>query len=128
MNADLSVIPQIAGDIEANIRITYEDVYGNQTEELLPLKMTVNEEMPTDGRLPRKRRKTCLPTNRTGGGIGWIFWVLGGITVAAGLQSCSSSGSRKNASVESGRPVSIRRKTRNWRNNEYYRHCCPRRF
>ena len=84
MNADISVIPQVAGDIEANIRVTYEDVYGNQTEELLPLKMTVNEEMPAMVASPGNAGE--MPSDQpSGGGIGWIFWVLGGLTVAAGL-------------------------------------------
>ena len=84
MNADLSVIPNVGGDIEAKVRVTYEDVYGNQTEELLPLNMTVNEEMPAELASPGNAGE--LPSGQSaGGGIGWIFWVLGGLTVAAGL-------------------------------------------
>ena len=83
MNADLSVIPQVAGDIEAKIRVTYEDVYGNQTEELRPLNMTVNEETPAA--LASPGDAGSMPSDKPqGGGIGWIFWVLGGLTVAAG--------------------------------------------
>ena len=83
MNADLSVIPQVAGDIEAKVRITYEDVYGNQTEELRPLNMTVNEETPAMVASPGDAGS--MPSDKPqGGGIGWIFWVLGGLTVAAG--------------------------------------------
>jgi len=83
MNADLSVIPQVAGDINAKIRITYEDVYGNQTEELRPLNMTVNEETPAA--LASPGDAGSMPSDKPqGGGIGWIFWVLGGLTVAAG--------------------------------------------
>lgn len=83
MNADISVIPQIAGDIEAKVRVTYEDVYGNQTEELLPLKMTVNDEMPAMAASPGDAGQ--MPSDKPAGGIGWIFWVLGGLTVAAGV-------------------------------------------
>ena len=83
MNADLSVIPQVSGDIDAKIRITYEDVYGNQTEELRPLTMTVNEETPAA--LASPGDAGSMPSDKPqGGGIGWIFWVLGGLTVAAG--------------------------------------------
>lgn len=83
MNADLSVIPQVSGDIDAKIRITYEDVYGNQTEELRPLNMTVNEETPAMAASPGDAGS--MPSDKPqGGGIGWIFWVLGGLTVAAG--------------------------------------------
>ncbi len=83
MNADLSVIPQVAGDIKAKVRVTYEDVYGNQTEELRPLNMTVNEESPEA--LASPGDAGSMPSDKPqGGGIGWIFWVLGGLTVAAG--------------------------------------------
>ena len=42
MRADLSITPLVGGEITANLRVTYEDVYGNQTEELVPLTMQVN--------------------------------------------------------------------------------------
>ena len=83
MNADISVIPQVAGDIDAKVRVTYEDVYGNQTEELRPLTMTVSEETPAALASPGDAGN--MPSDKPqGGGIGWIFWVLGGLTVAAG--------------------------------------------
>ena len=84
MNADLSVIPQVAGDIQAKVRVTYEDVYGNQTEELRPLNMTVNEEGPASAASPGDAGSMPSDQPQQGGGIGWIFWVLGGLTVAAG--------------------------------------------
>lgn len=84
MNADLSVIPNAGGDIEAQIRVTYEDVYGNATEELLPLRMTVNEDMPAEIASPGNGAQG--PSEQpASGGIGWVFWVLGGVTLAAGL-------------------------------------------
>jgi hypothetical protein len=83
MSADISVIPQVAGDIDAKVRVTYEDVYGNQTEELRPLAMTVSEETPAA--LASPGDAGSMPSDKPqGGGIGWIFWVLGGLTVAAG--------------------------------------------
>ena len=42
MRADLSITPLVGGEITANLRVTYEDVYGNQTVELVPLSMQVN--------------------------------------------------------------------------------------
>ncbi len=44
MRADLTVIAAVAGEIAGNVRITYEDVYGDQSQELLPFTLTVNEE------------------------------------------------------------------------------------
>lgn len=49
MRADLSVTPLVGGEITGNIRVTYEDVYGNQTEQLLPLTMLVNEDTGDGG-------------------------------------------------------------------------------
>lgn len=84
MNADLSVTPNVGGDIDAKIRVTYEDVYGNQTEELLPLHMTVNEEAPSTVASPGDGMEapSAQPTN---GGAGWIIWTLIGAVVIAGL-------------------------------------------
>ena len=48
MRADFSIIPSVGGDIAGEIVITYEDVYGEQMEERLPLNLFVNEEMPMD--------------------------------------------------------------------------------
>ena len=43
MRADLNVTPTMGGQVDAQVRVTYEDVNGNQTEELLPMNMFVNE-------------------------------------------------------------------------------------
>ena len=84
MRADLNVTPEVAGDLDAKVRVTYEDVNGNQTEELLPLKMTVNEETPTDMASPGDG--AMPPGDQPASAhIGWIFWVLGGIAVVTGL-------------------------------------------
>ncbi len=49
MRADLSITPLVGGEVTGNIRVTYEDVYGNQTEQLLPLTMLVNEDTGNGG-------------------------------------------------------------------------------
>lgn len=49
MRADLSITPLVGGEITGNVRVTYEDVYGNQTEQLLPLTMLVNEDTGDGG-------------------------------------------------------------------------------
>ncbi len=48
MRADLTLLTQTVGEIEGVVRITYEDVYGDQNEELLPFTLTVNEEVPME--------------------------------------------------------------------------------
>ena len=84
MRADLNVTPEVAGDLDAKVRVTYEDVNGNQTEELLPLKMTVNEDTPTD--MASSGDGAMAPGDQPASAhIGWIFWVLGGIAVVTGL-------------------------------------------
>lgn len=80
MNADLSIIPTVGGDLSANVRVTYEDVYGNQTEQLLPLTMFVNEDTPMDSPLPDEGETTPEKT-----GMSWIVWALIGAVVVAGL-------------------------------------------
>ena len=85
MRADLNITPEVSGEVEAKVRVTYEDINGNQTEELLPLKMTVNADdqgavaSPGDGGM-------AVPGDKpAGANIGWIFWVLGGIAAVTGL-------------------------------------------
>ena len=46
MRADLTVLTATAGTIDGNVRITYEDVFGEQSESLLPFTLAVNEELP----------------------------------------------------------------------------------
>ncbi|MBQ3201547.1 MAG: hypothetical protein IJB22_06465 [Clostridia bacterium] len=48
LRADFSIIPSVAGEVNGEIVITYEDVYGEQMEERLPLPLYVNEEMMMD--------------------------------------------------------------------------------
>jgi len=45
MRADFNIIPSIAGQIEAAVVISYEDVYGQKYEERLPFSLFVNEDM-----------------------------------------------------------------------------------
>ena len=48
MSADFSVIPSVAGEIQGEVVITYEDVYGEPSEERLPFTLMVNEEVTFD--------------------------------------------------------------------------------
>lgn len=45
MRADLTLKTAVAGDIDGQARIIYEDVFGTQSEELLPFHVTVNEQV-----------------------------------------------------------------------------------
>ena len=96
MRADFSIIPSVGGDIAGEIVITYEDVYGEQMEERLPLNLFVNEEMPINE--PAIDPETGLPIG--GGDIGidpgveviggetggfpWLWVGIGAAVVAAG--------------------------------------------
>lgn len=84
MRADLSVIPTASGQSDAQVRVTYEDVNGNPTEELLPLNMFVNE----DSGMPIASPGDAMPIpgdTPASANIGWIFWALGGVALVGGL-------------------------------------------
>jgi hypothetical protein len=84
MRADLNVTPTAAGQLDAKVRVTYEDVNGKATEELLPMSMFVNEE-PAGGMVSPGNGATEIPGDKpAGANIGWVFWTLGGIAVATG--------------------------------------------
>ena len=85
MRADLNITPEVSGEVEAKVRVTYEDINGNQTEELLPLKMTVNADDPGAVASPGDGGMTVPGDKPAGANIGWIFWVLGGIAAVTGL-------------------------------------------
>ena len=85
MRADLNLTPTMAGELDAKVRVTYEDVNGNQTEELLPMKMVVNEE-PSGGMVSPGNGGAEIPGDQpANANIGWIFWTLGGAAVVGGL-------------------------------------------
>ena len=85
MRADLSVTPTMAGKLDAQVRVTYEDVNGKQTETLLPLNMVVNEE-PAGGMTSPGNGDMAVPGDApANANIGWVFWALGGVAVVGGL-------------------------------------------
>ncbi|MEZ4627655.1 MAG: hypothetical protein R2912_06080 [Eubacteriales bacterium] len=83
MRADLNVIPTAGGEIDASVRVTYEDVNGNQTEELLPLNMYVNEDADMPFASPGDAMFT--PESKPAANIGWIFWLFGGAAAVTAL-------------------------------------------
>ncbi|MDD4312518.1 MAG: hypothetical protein PHW41_08560, partial [Eubacteriales bacterium] len=85
MRADLNVTPTMAGKLDAQVRVTYEDVNGNPTETLLPLNMVVNEE-PAVNMASSGNGATAVPGDTpANANIGWVFWLLGGVAVVTGL-------------------------------------------
>ena len=85
MRADLNVTPTVAGQLDAKVRVTYEDVNGNSTEELLPMNMFVNEE-PAGGMASPGDGGMEIPGDKPAtANIGWVFWTLGGAAVVTGL-------------------------------------------
>ncbi|NLI53479.1 MAG: hypothetical protein GX417_04060 [Clostridiales bacterium] len=85
MRADLSVTPNVGGELDAKVRVTYEDVNGNPTEELLPLNMFVNQDAPMSVASPGNGGMELPGDKPASANIGWIFWALGGVAVVAGL-------------------------------------------
>ena len=84
MRADLNVTPTVAGQLDAKVRVTYEDVNGNATEELLPMSMFVSEETGGDMASPGNGAMEIPSDKPAGANIGWVFWLLGGAAVITG--------------------------------------------
>jgi hypothetical protein len=85
MRADLNVIPTVGGQLDAKVRVTYEDVNGNATEELLPMNMFVNEEQTGEFVSPGNGSMEIPGEKPANANIGWIFWTLGGVVAVSGL-------------------------------------------
>ncbi len=85
MRADLNIIPTIAGQSDAKVRVTYEDVNGNATEELLPMNMLVNEEPSGEMVSPGDGGMEIPGDKPASANIGWVFWTLGGVAAVTGL-------------------------------------------
>ena len=85
MRADLTVTPTMAGTLDAKVRVTYEDVNGNETEELLPMNMVVNEEGMGEMVSPGNGGMEIPGDKPASANIGWVFWTLGGGAVVSGL-------------------------------------------
>ncbi len=85
MRADLNVTPTTAGKLDAQVRVTYEDVNGKQTETLLPLNMVANEE-PAGGVTSNGNGGMVTPGDvPANASNGLIFWIIGGVAVVTGL-------------------------------------------
>ena len=85
MRADLNVTPTTAGQLDAQVRVTYEDVNGNPTETLLPLNMVVNEEAAVNMASGGNGAMEVPGDTPANANIGWVFWALGGAAVVTGL-------------------------------------------
>ena len=85
MRADLNIIPTIAGQSSAKVRVTYEDVNGNSTEQLLPMNMLVNEESAGEMVSPGDGTAEIPGDKPASANIGWVFWTLGGVAAVSGL-------------------------------------------
>jgi len=84
MRADLNVTPTQGGQVDAQVRVTYEDVNGNPTEELLPMNMFVNEESAGEMVSPGNGGMEIPGDKPASANIGWVFWTLGGVAVVTG--------------------------------------------
>lgn len=88
MSADFSVIPSVAGEIQGEVVITYEDVYGEPSEERLPFTLMVNEEVTFDDPMMGMEGMDGMEVygpgmEESGGGMPWWSWVLCGLGVVA---------------------------------------------
>lgn len=88
MSADFSVIPSVAGEIQGEVVITYEDVYGEPSEERLPFTLMVNEEVTFDDPMMGMEGMDGMEVygpgmEESGGGMPWWGWALCGLGVVA---------------------------------------------
>lgn len=91
MSADFSVIPSVAGEIQGEVVITYEDVYGEPSEERLPFTLMVNEEVTFDDPMMGMEGMEGMDgmevygpgMEGSGGGMPWWGWALCGLGVVA---------------------------------------------
>ncbi len=96
MRADMTVTPLVAGEVTANLRVTYEDAYGNQTEELLPLKLFVNEDTPAVSFVSGSDAMFAADEPpAAGNGVAWYWWALAFAVVVAGLVVLGIRGKKK---------------------------------
>ncbi len=95
MRADLTVTPLVGGEVTGNLRVTYEDVYGNQTEELLPLNLYVNEDAAVATYASGSSAMYDDPEMQVSGGVAWYWWVLGAAAVIAGVVVLSARAKKK---------------------------------
>lgn len=79
MRADLVLNTAVAGEIDGTVRITYEDVFGDPYEQLLPFHVSVSNEAPmmmaVSGGNAMPAMEPAEP-EKTGAGLGWLFWTL----------------------------------------------------
>ena len=101
MRADLSVTPLIGGEVTGNLRVTYEDVYGNQTVQLLPLKLLVSEGNGEGGSIYVSGSNVAIPAGSNGDAAApakasftWLWWTLG-ILVVGGVGTMIAVKTRK---------------------------------
>lgn len=101
LRAEFDVQTDVAGDIAGTVVITYEDVYGEQMEERLPLPLLVNEPIVIDpvpgmdgvidgtgADLPAVDGYPAMggaDGMADGGGVAWYWWALAIAAVAAGV-------------------------------------------
>ena len=95
MRADLNVIPTIGGALDAKVRVTYEDVNGNATEELLPMNMFVNEDSVGEIASPGNGGMEMPGDKPANANIGWVFWTLGGLAAVSGIVFLSVRAKKK---------------------------------
>lgn len=82
LSADFSVIPSEAGDIQGEIIISYEDVYGEPGEERLPFSLYVED--PAAMMAASMEEEMMMEPEPEKKGMPWWGWVLGAGALGGG--------------------------------------------
>lgn len=80
---DFNLIPEQGGQIQGDLVVTYEDVYGKQYEERVPVTVNVMEEMMEDPGVWNPEKPMPDGEIPQEGGGGMSPWLIGGICLAA---------------------------------------------
>lgn len=84
MRADFNIIPSVAGQIDGAILVTYENAYGEQMTERMPITLYVEDVEPIP-EMPEIEDPTMQDGASGGASSGLLWWIIGGVLLVAGI-------------------------------------------
>lgn len=86
MRADFNIIPSVAGQIEGAILVNYENAYGEQLTERMPISLYVEDVEPMPD-IDIIEDPTVNGDPNSGASSGLIWWIVGGVAIVAAIVS-----------------------------------------
>ncbi len=84
MRADFNIIPSVAGQIDGTILVTYENAYGEQSTERMPITLFVEDVEPMP-EMPEIEDPTIQDDSAGSASSGLLWWIIGGVVLVAGI-------------------------------------------